>query len=106
MKKWVYLLLVALLLAAFGCVEVLNVPTQTEVSDLETVGENDPAYIAAVLVDDETQNLLDSHAAEAQQMHEQMLAFLEELDCPAMSLNARREFNPTPRANIPHVKVL
>ena len=39
-------------------------------------------------------------------MHEQMLAFLKKLDCPASSLDARREFNPTPRADIPYVKVL
>jgi len=55
---------------------------------------------------EESQNIIDSRIDVAQQLHQQYLGFLEEIGCPKMSLNARREFNPTPRADIPHGKLL
>ncbi len=55
---------------------------------------------------EESVNIFEDRADQARRLHEQMLGFLEELDCPRMSLDARREFNPAPRADIPHVKVL
>ena len=55
---------------------------------------------------DETRNIIDSRADVAEQLHQQYLDFLEEINCPKMSLDARREFNPTPRANVPYRKTL
>ena len=55
---------------------------------------------------DETRNIIDSRADVAEQLHQQYLDFLEEINCPKMSLDARRESNPTPRANVPYRKTL
>ncbi len=54
----------------------------------------------------ETRNVFERRRDDAKRLHEQMLGFLEELDCPRRSLDLRREFNPEPRSDIPYVKVL
>lgn len=55
---------------------------------------------------EETQNIIHSRSNIARQLHQQYLDFLKEIDCPKVSLDARQEFNPTPRANIPYRKLL
>lgn len=55
---------------------------------------------------EETQNIIDIRTDVAEQLHEQYLDFLKEVDCPKMSLDARRKFNPTPRTNVPYGKIL
>ena len=59
--------------------------------------QNDPS---------ESQNIIHSRPDKAKQLHQRYLDFLEDIDCPEMSRDARREFNPEPRANIPHRKLL
>ena len=55
---------------------------------------------------EEKQNIMDSRADVARQLHQQYLNFLEEIDCPRASIDVRQEFNPEPRANIPYKKLL
>ena len=55
---------------------------------------------------EETQNIIHKRMDVAEQLHQQFLAFLQEINCPKISLDARQEFNPTPRENIPYRKVL
>ena len=55
---------------------------------------------------EETHNIIDKHTDVAKQLHQQYLDFLKEVKCPTMSLDARREFNPTRRNNVPYKKVL
>jgi arylsulfatase A-like enzyme len=66
---------------------------ESELYDLQ----NDP---------EETRNIFDSHTDVAEGLHRQYLDFLREINCPEMSLEARREFNPTPRADVPYRKIL
>jgi len=55
---------------------------------------------------EETQNIIHSDMDVAEQLHQQYLVFLQEIDCPKMSLDGRREFNPAPRLNVPYRKML
>jgi len=55
---------------------------------------------------EEQRNIIDSRAEVAEQLHQQYLDFLKEINCPEMSLDARRGFNPTPRINVPYKKIL
>jgi len=55
---------------------------------------------------EETQNIINTCADVAEQLHEQYLDFLKEIECPQMSIDARREFNPTPRADVPYRKII
>ncbi|MFC1714425.1 sulfatase [Candidatus Poribacteria bacterium] len=55
---------------------------------------------------EEKQNIIDSRADVAEQLHQQYLGCLEKLNCPKMSLDARREFNTTPRSSVPYRKLL
>jgi hypothetical protein len=66
---------------------------ESELYDLQ----NDP---------EETRNIFDSHTDVAEGLHRQYLDFLREISCPGMSLEARQEFNPTPRADVPYRKIL
>ncbi len=54
----------------------------------------------------ETRNIINSHADVAEQLHREYLGFLERIDCPRTSLDARRDFNPAPRGNVPYRKLL
>ena len=54
----------------------------------------------------EERNVLDANTEQAKRLHAQLVDVLESVDCPAASLELRREFNPTPRPNIPHKKLI
>ena len=49
----------------------------------------------------EMHNIIDDSEDIARALHAQYLAFLEEIDCPALSLDARREFRPARRVDLP-----
>ena len=70
-------------------------------------GDEWESELYALQIDpEETQNIINSRTDVAEQLHEQYLDFLKEIDCPKMSLEARREFNPTPRADVPYRKII
>lgn len=50
---------------------------------------------------DETLNILRDHADVASELHGRYLAFLREIGCPAVSLEARKDFWPEPRQDLP-----
>ncbi len=54
----------------------------------------------------EERSIIGRAADIAGQMHERMLAFLEEIECPAERLAGRRAFPPERRQDIPYVKVI
>ena len=54
----------------------------------------------------ESRNVIDAHEPQARAMHEQFMAFLESVDCPASSLQLRREFRPTPRTGLPRRRMI
>jgi len=66
---------------------------QTELYDLRS----DP---------DEEHNVLTEHRDVAQGMHARLLEFLADIDCPADNLEMRQEFNPAPRPDLPHRKII
>jgi len=66
---------------------------ESELFDLQ----NDP---------EETQNIIGIRGGVAEELHKQYLDFLKEIDCPQMSIDARRKFNPTLRADIPYRKII
>ena len=49
----------------------------------------------------ENHNVIDSQEDIARDLHERYLAFLSEIDCPQMSIDARKEFRPEPRTELP-----
>ncbi|MGQ9632554.1 MAG: sulfatase family protein [bacterium] len=55
---------------------------------------------------DERQNILGDNLNVAEDLHRQYIDFLESIDCPNESVEGRREFNPTPRKDIPYRKVI
>ena len=56
---------------------------------------------------DEMHNIIDAHEDVARHLHARYLAFLEEIDCPLLSLEARRPFRPSRRTPLPpHAIVL
>jgi len=66
---------------------------QSELYELET----DPG---------ETENTIEERPGVAEKLHGQLLEFLEEIECPAASIEARREFRPKPREDLPYKKLL
>ena len=54
----------------------------------------------------EERNVFDANIDQAKRLHAQLVDVLESVDCPATSLELRREFNPTPRPGIPHKKLI
>jgi len=54
----------------------------------------------------ETRNILPQHPQAAREMHSRHLEFLRKIECPKLSLEAREQFNPAPRANIPYGRVI
>ncbi|ABR30591.1 hypothetical protein SU69_03735 [Thermosipho melanesiensis] len=62
MKKFLWILVVVLIfLTFFGCVGNFfnDISLESKVEDLDSVTEDNPAYVAAVVVDDETQSLIE-----------------------------------------------
>jgi arylsulfatase A-like enzyme len=55
---------------------------------------------------EETQNIIELQTDVAERLHERYLDFLKEIDCPKASLDARQEFNPKQRTNVPYRKSL
>ena len=49
----------------------------------------------------ETHNVIDGQEGVARELHGRYLAFLKEIGCPQLSLDARREFRPARRTNLP-----
>ena len=54
----------------------------------------------------ESRNVIDEHAGAARQMHDRYIAFLESVECPKSSLEARREFRPAPRDGLPRKRLI
>ena len=54
----------------------------------------------------ETTNVIDDNQEIAAQLHEDLLKFLRSVDCPTKSLDARREFRPVPRKDVPYRKLI
>ena len=54
----------------------------------------------------ETTNILARRTGVAKRLHAQCLDFLKAIKCPQVSLDARREFGPTPRPRLPHRRVI
>jgi len=54
----------------------------------------------------EAQNIIDKRADVARRLHAQQLDFLKTIACPKTSLEARQEFNPTPRADLPYKRLI
>ncbi len=54
----------------------------------------------------ETRNVIDAHPDAARALHEQYLAFLDAVDCPASSLACRRAFRPARRTDLPPARLL
>ncbi len=55
---------------------------------------------------DESHNVFEKDKPKAKKMHQRYLEFLEEIRCPSMSLDARREFDPAPRSDLPYQRVI
>ena len=55
---------------------------------------------------DETENVIDTQEDVARGLHAQLHSFLARVGCPAASLEARREFRPAKRADIPYRKLI
>ena len=54
----------------------------------------------------ESHNLFHEQEDLAKRLHHQYVEFLQQIDCPASSLTAREKFDPTPRQEIPHQKLM
>jgi len=54
----------------------------------------------------EERDILKRDLGMARKLHADHLAFLEAIGCPPASLDARRAFNPTPRAKLPRRRVI
>jgi len=55
---------------------------------------------------EEKRNIFRKARPTAQKLHERYVEFLEAIDCPSVSLDLRREFDPTPREKLPYMKYL
>ena len=66
---------------------------QSELFDLQ----NDP---------DETRNVIRKNRKEAEKLHGKYIEFLRMIGCPQSSIEARSEFNPKPRKDVPEKKLM
>ena len=55
---------------------------------------------------DERHNVIGKAVSQAQHMHRRYVEFLERIGCPRHYLDARREFDPTPRRHLPRTRML
>lgn len=55
---------------------------------------------------DESRNVFAENTDAGREMHERYLAFLESVNCPKEILELRREFDPTPRTNLPRRRII
>ncbi|MDP6118016.1 MAG: sulfatase [Planctomycetota bacterium] len=55
---------------------------------------------------DETNNIIDSCREAGRHLHERYLDFLRSIGCPEKTLEARSEFQPTPRTELPYRRLL
>lgn len=54
----------------------------------------------------ETEDIIEKSPDVAKQFHAQYLEFLKKINCPRTNLDARQEFRPAPRANLPYRRTL
>jgi arylsulfatase A-like enzyme len=70
-------------------------------------GDEWPSELYSLRADPgETRNVIDDNRDAARRLHARYLAFLQSVACPKASLEARKEFGPTPRADLPYRRVL
>jgi len=93
----------------FATDEAVRCPSSFRTTDWLYVygGDEWPSELYDLSADpSETRNVFANRRAEAERLHRRYLAFLESIDCPRRSLDLRRAFDPSPRADLPYRRTL